>query len=118
MANNKYDDRNQTNMNPLNIAERGVWALLMRIQALAFPFVIMFFVWEVRTLQHHQTELEKLVEWKTSFKNYPQDATDLQVRIQARTDAQLATIVGQVGSINAELGKLGVRLDNVTRSHP
>lgn len=110
--------KNNEQMNPLNIAERGVWALLMRIQALAFPLVIMFFVWEIKTLQHHQTELEKLIEWKTGFKHYPQDATDLQVRIQARTDAQLATIVGQVGSINAELGKLSVRLDSVTRSHP
>lgn len=102
-------------MNPLNIAERGVWALLMRIQALAFIPMVGFFTWQVRTIQHHQTEIEKLVEWKAGYKNYPQDATDLQVRIQARTDAQLATIVGQVGSINAELGRLGLRLDNVTR---
>lgn len=105
----RNDDYQQ--MNPLNIAERGVWALLMRLQALAFPLVIAFFVWEVRTLQRHQTELEKIVEWKSGFKNYPQDAGDLQTRIQARTDAQFAAIAGQIGSINAELGKLGIRLD-------
>lgn len=98
-------------MNPLNIAERGVWALLMRLQAVAFPLVIAFFVWEVRTLQRHQTELEKLIEWKSAFKNYPQDANDLQVRIQARTDVQFSAIAGQIGSINAEIGKLSVRLD-------
>lgn len=96
----------QQTMNPLQIIERGWWALLIRVQALAFPAVVAFFVWEVKTLTRHETEIQKLEQWKSGFMNYPNDANDLLVRVQAKTDIQFSTISASIGALRDTLTRI------------
>lgn len=100
----RYNDQNQ--MNPLQINERGWWALLIRVQAMAFPFVIAFFVWQVRMINQHEIELQKLAQWKSGFINYPNDANDMLVRIQAKTDIQFSTLTASIGSLRDSLTRM------------
>lgn len=116
----RHDD-NQIQMNPLQIVERGWWALLIRVQAMAFPFVVAFFVWEVKTLTRHETEIQKLEQWKGGFINYPNDANDLLVRVQAKTDVQFSTISASIGSLRDTLTQIETEQkvrEQLRLSHP
>lgn len=93
-------------MTPLQINERGWIALLMRLQALLFPAVVAFFVWEVKTINRHETEIQKLEQWKSGFVNYPNDANDLLVRVQAKTDIQFSTISASIASLRDTLTRM------------
>lgn len=111
----------QETMNPLQIIERGWWALLIRVQALAFPAVVAFFVWEVKTLNRHETEIQKLEQWKGGFVNYPNDANDLLVRVQAKTDIQFSTISASIGSLRDTLTRIETEQkvrEQLRLSHP
>lgn len=100
-------------MAPLTITAQGWWALLIRVQAALFPPLLLlclgFFVWQVKTLARHETEIAKLEQWKSQFIGYPPDAKDLAVRIQSSTDAQLANLATRIEALNVTLAEIKVR---------
>lgn len=83
-------------MNPLQIVERGWWALLIRVQAMSFPFVIAFFVWQVKTLSKHETDIQKLEQWKA-------DIVTVQI---TKTDVQFSTITASIASLHDALTRM------------
>ena len=83
-------------MNPLQIVERGWIALLMRLQALLFPAVVAFFVWEVKTINRHETEIQKLEQWKS-------DTVTVQI---TKTDIQFSTISASIASLRDTLTRM------------
>ena len=101
----------QQTMNPLQIIERGWWALLIRVQALAFPAVVAFFVWEVKTLTRHETEIQKLEQWKS-------DIVNVQI---TKTDVQFSTISASIGSLRDTLTRIETEQkvrEQLRLSHP
>lgn len=58
-----------------------------------FPFVVVFFVWEVQTLSRHELEIQKLQQWKL-------DTVSVQI---TKIDVQFSTITTSIASLRDSL---------------
>ncbi len=130
MKHPKIDGYDEENMK--TIAQQGLREALSRLATLVTPALvsimlgclIAFFRWSVA--QHHTAELvarehskaiEAIVEWQRQWKGYPTDSNDLVARaeraadlkiskLQGETQASLAALAGQIGSIQVSIGEL------------